>query len=417
MKVEFDVLIIGGGMVGASLACALSPLKLKTGIIERCTTDAEQQPSFDDRSIAMAYGTKKIFRAIGIWDNLVDVISPIRKIHISERGNFGATRLDCKQLAVDALGYVVESRDMGRVLRARLQDSKQIEVISPADVKDVIILDDHAELVIQVGEQTRILTSTLVIAADGSQSFTRGQLNIPVKTLEYGQTALISNVSMSSDHHNIAYERFTPTGPLALLPMQPADIQGKACPRCSLVWTLRDDQIDEVMALADDEFLSRLQETFGRRLGEFIHVGSRHAYPLRLIRASEHVQSRIALIGNAAHTLHPVAGQGYNLGIRDVAVLADVIASALRAGRDIGDIQVLGEYAKWRQRDHNNVITFTDSLIRIFTNPLFPVKVARGLALTALDFFPVVKNGMARRTMGLSGYLPRLARGLPVSVK
>ena len=414
MAEHYDILIVGGGMVGASLACALAPLSLKTGIVERFEARDVKQASFDDRSIALAYGSRKIFQSMGLWSALSEVVTPINKIHISDRGHFGATRLDSHSMDVDALGYVIESRDLGKVLQQQLKQQSQLDRISPAEVQSIEIVPGQANVsVIQGGEQ-RQLSATLVIAADGSDSLIRQQLDIESTLWEYGQTALIANVGTSVDHQNIAYERFTDSGPLAMLPMQAARIDGEEISRSSLVWTLRDDQVETHMNLSDEQFLKKLQQRFGHRLGEMLHAGKRQTYPLRLLKAANHVHERVALIGNAAHTLHPVAGQGFNLGIRDVAVLADVISSALDNGQDIGDIQVLNQYVQWRQRDHKRVIAFTDSMVRIFSNPLWPVQKVRGLALTLLDVVPPLKKQLARQTMGLAGRLPRLARGLGI---
>jgi 2-octaprenyl-6-methoxyphenol hydroxylase len=413
-KTDYDILIIGGGMVGASLACALAPLALKVGIVERYPFKSSSQSSFDDRSIALAYGTRKIFQTMGLWDTLANTVMPIRKIHISDRGHFGATRLDSEQVGVDALGYVVAARDLGKVLQASLEKHQHVELISPAEVEQVNIGEERAEIQIREGQQSRCLTASLVVAADGSQSVIREQLKLQVKAWDYGQTAVISNVSTSRPHQQVAYERFTDSGPLALLPMRSLNEQGHDIQRCSLVWTVRDEQVDEHLDLSDQAFLDRLQQRFGHRLGKFVRIGERHAYPLRLLRVPEQVQSRVALIGNAAHTLHPVAGQGYNLGIRDVAALTQVLARAVQDHSDIGDLQVLKQYAEWRQRDHNSAIAFTDGLVRIFSNPLFPVQVARDMALTALDFLPPLKKMLARQTMGLGGRVSDLARGIPI---
>jgi len=401
-------------MVGMSLACALSPLSLRVGIIERYPLRSQQQPSFDDRSIALAYGTRKIFQTMGLWQALNPVVMPINKIHISERGRFGATRLDRHEQGVEALGYVVESRELGQVLKNRLETETDVSLVCPAEVLQVDVDQDIASVTIHQQGESRTLTTALVVAADGSQSAIRHQLAIPAHTWEYGQTALISNVGIRSDHDNIAYERFTDTGPLALLPMRGIQEQGEWRHRCSLVWTLRHDQVEEYMQMADEEFLACLQQRFGRRLGEFTQVGKRSSYPLSLVRVPENVQSRIALIGNAAHTLHPVAGQGYNLGIRDVAVLAEVLAAAVKAGSDIGDMNVLQRYVDWRQRDHQSVIAFTDGLVRVFSNPLFPVRMLRNVALTLLDLAPGLKKNLAKRTMGLAGRVPGMARGIPI---
>jgi 2-octaprenyl-6-methoxyphenol hydroxylase len=408
MNNDYDIVIVGGGMVGASLACALAPLSLKIGIIEQFPFRSESQPSFDDRSTALAYGSRLIFEAMGLWGLISEYVTPISKIHISDRGHFGATRLDSRQLGVEALGYVIENRVLGDGLQALLSSMPNVDSICPAEVTQIDIREDAADVQILANNQARTLTASLVVAADGSQSVIRQQLGLPVKSWDYGQTALISNVGISQPHQQVAYERFTDTGPLALLPLQDSMDQGQAMARCSLVWTLRNDQVDEYLAMSDTDFLGKLQQRFGRRLGDFLRVGSRQSYPLRLIRVPEQVQARVALIGNAAHTLHPVAGQGFNLGVRDVAVLSEVLAEAVQNVTDLGDLSLLSEYAQWRRRDHRRVMAFTDGLVRIFSNPLFPVKMARGLALTALDFIPPLKKALGRHTMGLSGRVPHL---------
>lgn len=408
MKFEYDIVIVGGGMVGASLACSLAPLTLNIAIIEQYPFNAETQPSFDDRSTALAYGTRRIFEKIGLWPLIADKVSPIHNIHISDRGHFGATRLDSRESGVDALGYVIENHVLGNGLQTLLNKMPNVDIICPAQVMQIDVKDDVAEIEIRQGEQVHQLKALLVVAADGSQSVIRQQLAVPVKTWDYGQTALISNVGISQPHRQIAYERFTDTGPLALLPMQDTLEQDQIQARCSLVWTLRNDQVEHYLQMGDAEFLAQLQQRFGRRLGEFVRVGKRQSYPLRMIRVPEQVQARVALIGNAAHTLHPVAGQGYNLGIRDVAVLSAVLADALKRDIDIGDISLLRDYAQWRKQDHRRVMAFTDGLVRIFSNPLFPVKWFRSAALTALDCLPSLKKMLGRQSMGLAGKMPRL---------
>ena len=215
---------------------------------------------------------------------------------------------------------------------------------------------------------------------------------------------MITNITPQRSHNNCAYERFTDSGPLALLPMSEN--------RCSVVWTVRSAYAEQVMAMDDTIFLQALQDRFGGRLGMFLRVGVRRTYPLQLVRAHEHVRPRLALIGNAAHTLHPVAGQGFNLGLRDVAVLAEVLSDAAVAGKDIGSLEVLQDYAKWRRRDHIKMIAFTDGLARIFSNPLAPVRAVRNVGMLAMDMIPPLKHVLTRHTMGLAGRLPRLARGL-----
>jgi 2-octaprenyl-6-methoxyphenol hydroxylase len=403
---RYDLVIVGGGMVGASLAVALGGGPLRIAVLEAVPFRAAAQPSYDDRAIALAYGTHRIFAAMGLWESLRGAATPIHSIHISDRGHFGFTRLDCRDEGVEALGYVALSRTMGAVLTERLEQLPHVDVLCPATVSNVVIGSDHAEVVIDGGDAPRRLTAKLVVAADGASSQVRDWLGIATKRWEYHQTAVITNITPQRPHHNRAYERFTDSGPLALLPMDEN--------RCSVVWTVRSDHVDKVMALDDAAFLAALRQRFGGRLGDFLRVGARRAYPLMLVRAAEHVRSRLALIGNAAHTLHPVAGQGFNLGLRDVAVLAEVVSDAAAAGRDIGDSEVLQTYARWRRRDHQKMIAFTDGLARVFANPLAPLRALRNAGLLTVDVVPPLKHMLTRHTMGLAGRLPRLARGLPL---
>jgi 2-octaprenyl-6-methoxyphenol hydroxylase len=355
--------------------------------------------------VALAYGSRRIFDAMGVWDAIAGLgATPIRRIHVSDRGHFGFTRLDADKVGVEALGYVVETRVLGAALLESMARLPAVDLICPAKMERIDVGADAAAVVVKENDRERALTARLVVVADGGRSGAREKLGIEAKTVRYQQTAVVSNVTPEQPHGNVAYERFTPTGPVALLPMTDN--------RCSLVWSVRPEEADGVLAYSDAEFLERLHERFGDRLGRFVRVGRRHAYPLSLVRVAEHVRPRIALIGNAAHTLHPVAGQGFNLGLRDVAALAQVVVDAMREGKDIGDLAVLETYAKWRRRDNVAMTTFTDGLVRTFSNTFGPLAFARNLGLVAVDLVPPLKNVLVQRTMGLAGKLPRLARGL-----
>ena len=364
--------------------------------------------SYDDRSIALAYGTRRIFEGMGLWPLLADATSPIKKIHVSDRGHFGVTRLDCADEGVDAMGYVVASRVLGQTLARALANVPNVEQICPALMTDIAINTSGAHVTIdQAGahiKSRRTLTAQLVVAADGGKSAVRERLNIASTTWDYHQTAIVTNITPQHNHQQTAYERFTHTGPIAMLPMSDN--------RCAVVWTVASDQAAAVMRMDDDAFRHGLQAAFGYRLGKLQKVGTRHAYPLALTTVREHVRPRLAIIGNAAHTLHPIAGQGFNLGLRDVAALAQIVVDAHRAHRDIGSMDVLADYAHWRRHDQRRAIAFTDSLIRIFTNPLMPFELGRNIGLVAVDLLPPLKHLLARQTMGLVGKLPRLARGL-----
>ena len=401
---ETELLIIGGGLVGASLAVALGQAGLDVTVVDACPLSVDQQPNYDERSIALAQGSQCILSALGLWQSLQDEVCPIHTIHVSDRGHFGFTRLHREQQGVPALGYVATARLLGKTLLDQLDRLPNVQTLAPAQLIDFQVLADGVSTRLMLEQQILECKARLLVAADGAQSSVRDQLGIHSKRRDYGQTAVIANVSSERDHGNVAYERFTDTGPMALLPMSRQ--------RCALVWTVRSDQSDDIMGLDDAQFLSRLQERFGYRLGRFVKVGQRHAYPLQLLQARESIRPRMALIGNAVHTLHPVAGQGFNLGLRDVAALAEVVTDARRKGQDIGDNSVLARYADWRQTDQRRAVAFTDSMVRLFGQSLPPVAWLRDAGMLALDICPPAKRWFGRLTMGRAGRLPRLARGL-----
>ncbi len=427
-------------MVGASLACALGGCSLRrstsalqgrsnaargqepgaasipgvvvgTGlrvaVVEAVPLTASAQPSYDERTIALAFGSRRIFEGIGVWAEVARLgATPIEKIHISDRGRFGFTHLSRAELGQEALGYVVEARVLGLALLAKLQSLPNVAWLCPATLENVDFQPESAIARIRHDGKVHALNARLVVAADGADSAVRAAAGIDFERTQYGQSAVVTTVTISQPHNNIAYERFTETGPLALLPMSEN--------RMAVVWSTQTDNVDTLLGLSDEEYLARLQERFGDRLGALSRLGKRRAYPLMLTRVKEHVRPRLALIGNAAHTVHPVAGQGFNLGLRDVATLAEVLVAAKQEGRDLGDLDVLKRYADWRVRDNKVVSTFTNSLIRTFSNDFPPLAVARNLGLIAVDLLPPLKRRLLRITSGLSGKLPRLARGLPL---
>ncbi len=404
---RFDLVVVGGGLVGASLVCALAGQGLRMALVEAQPLKVADLPGYDDRGIALAAGSQRIFAGMGLWPALAGAATPIRRIHVSDRGRFGFVRLDAADEGVPALGYVALARELGAALLGRLGGLAEVTLFSPARVADFAADGAGARLTLATeGGARQTLEARLVVAADGTRSALRDRLGIATTERDYGQSAVIANVSPQLAHEGVAYERFTDTGPLALLPMSEG--------RCALVWTVPADRVEAVMALDDAGFLAGLQARFGQRLGRLERVGRRSAYPLRLVRAKDALGPRLALIGNAAHTLHPIAGQGFNLGLRDVAALAEVLVEARRAGEDPGAPEVLARYARWRRADQRRVVAFTDGLNRLFASPLPPLACARDLGMLALDLLPPAKRGFGRLAMGRAGRLPRLARGLPL---
>ncbi|HEB86531.1 MAG TPA: 2-octaprenyl-6-methoxyphenyl hydroxylase [Gammaproteobacteria bacterium] len=417
VPVNYDVLIVGGGMVGASLACALSQAggaNLHIAVVEGTPFDCEQQPSFDARSVALSDSSRIIFQTLGLWTEIeARGVMPIERIHISDRGHIGSTHMDCREQGVAAWGYVVETRVLGEVLTAGMNHSDNIDLICPARVEAAESGrgPDWATVKISRHGEVESLVAKLVVAADGAESRLRELAGIKTFSMNYGQTALIANLVCDRPHQHIAYERFTDSGPMALLPVCDP---GGGEHAYALVWTLRPHQADAMASLDELAFLEHLQGHFGRRAGGFVKVGARHVYPLKFLLARELVRPRLAIIGNAAHSLHPVSGQGFNLGLRDVAVLAQIIVDAQRKGRDIGKLDILEDYAHWRRRDQWQTAGSTDALVRVFSNAFPPLALARNLGLLALDTLPPLKKRLARYAMGYIGKQPRLSRGLPL---
>jgi 2-octaprenyl-6-methoxyphenol hydroxylase len=406
MPTDCDVLIIGGGLAGTSLGCALARSRLRCMLVEAAPFKTGGQPSYDDRAIALAYGSRRIFEGMGLWEELQTQVTPIRSIHVSDRGHFGVTRLDCRDEGLDALGYIIPARELGLALTRASTATPGLEIISPARLASLEFSADGARAGITVDGATREIRARLVVAADGGQSTVRELVGIRHSQRDYEQTAVFANVTPELPHDNIAHERFSATGPLALLPMAEG--------RCGLVWTQCKEQVEAVMALNDTEFLAQLGEAFGYRLGRFVKVGKRHAYPLELGWTREAVRERLVLIGNAAHTLHPIAGQGFNLGLRDVAALAQTLADAHNARQDIGALALLRDYQRWRRFDQGGALVFTHGLARVFSTAWPPLAGARNAGMIVTDLLPPLKHVLIRNAMGLAGRLPRLARGLPL---
>jgi 2-octaprenyl-6-methoxyphenol hydroxylase len=392
-------------MVGATLAVALAPLKLKVALIEAIPHNAASQPSFDERTTALSNGSRKILETIGVWPALSALATPIRKIHVSDQGRFGFARIDAAEQGLAAMGYVVPNRALGSALWARLEERAGLRLFCPAQVSKVTVDDRAATLEIVEGEAGARIDARLLVAADGVQSVVRSALGVDAQVRDYEQTAVITTVLPQRFHDNVAYERFTPSGPLALLPLDGG--------RCTLVMTLAKDAARAALAWSDEEFLAELQRRFGFRLGRFLKVGRRVPYPLSLSQSVHTSAQRCVIIGNAAQGLHPVAGMGFNLGLRDVASLAELIAE--HPGSDPGTGGLLAEYDAWRAADRGGVIAFTDGLVRLFSNPLSSVRRLRNLGLLAFDLLPPAKSALSRLSTGGGGRIPKLARGVALT--
>lgn len=406
----YDIVVAGGGMVGASLALAIAPLGLRVAVVEPVARDADAQPSFDDRTTALSRSSQRMFEAMGLWDDIAAAATPIARIHVSDQGRFGLSHIDAEEQRVEALGYVVINRVLGSVIQSALTAAGGLEMLCPARIKAAETGPDCVRVTVEADATTRQLSCRLLVAADGANSSVREMVGITAEQLAYGQRAVIGNLVTEKPLENCAYERFTENGPLAMLPMTEG--------RVGFVWTVSEQDAERVLGLDDAAFLEELQRQFGNRLGTLSRVGERAAYPLMLSKALRLTAQRAVLVGNAAHGLHPVAAQGFNLGLRDVAALCDCIADAIAAGGgevDVGDGQLLRRYAEWRRSDQKKLVGFTDGLVRLFGASAPPLRVLRSLGMLGFDLVPGVRSLFAKHTMGLAGRLPRLSRGVPLT--
>ena len=405
-KASYDIVIVGGGMVGTSLALALAPLGLRVAVVEAVARKETQQPSFDERSTALSRSTQRMLEAMGLWDAVVAASTPISNIHVSDKGRFGFSHIDAAEQGVEALGYVVINRVLGDVLQSNLDAAQNVDVLCPARIESIALGPDQAVATLRSDDSEETLTCRLLVAADGANSAVRDMMGISVQKREYGQRAVVGNLLPEKPIDNRAFERFTAQGPLAILPI--------ADDRAGFVWTIDENDAERVMALSDNEFLAEMQEEFGYRLGEFSRVGKRACYPLVLSKAVRLTATRSVLIGNSAHGLHPVSAQGFNLGMRDVAALCDCIADAMSKKTDLGNTALLDRYAAWRRSDQKKLVHFTDNLVRLFGSSRPGLRTLRNIGMIGFDLVPGVRPLFAKHTMGLAGELPRLSRGVPL---
>jgi 2-octaprenyl-6-methoxyphenol hydroxylase len=430
MKV--DVAIVGGGMVGASLALALRGLAgISVLLIEGVAPASSAQPSFDDRTTALGNASRRIFESLGVWGDIAPQAAGIRTIHVSDAGRFGFARLRAEEQGIDSFGYVAANRVIGTALWKNLSAlSGGVVLRVPARAEGIEVTEEGTAFTLVGGavgdaasgakgvdrgssgggagsggaEVRERVEARLLVAADGAHSGVRTAAAIEADVEDYDQIAIVANVGADHPHDGTAYERFTPSGPIAVLPLYDGSY--------GVIWSCRPEDAAGVLSLDDDSYLRELQARFGWRAGRFVRAGRRASYPLKLTRAAATTATRTVLIGNAAQALHPVAGQGFNLGLRDAAMLAEVIANA--DGGDVGAPELLHRFAEWRAADRGGVVRFTDGLVKLFGSSRPGVGILRNLGLLMFDLAPPAKSALARVSAGFGGPTPRLARGLPV---
>ncbi len=409
---RFDVMIIGGGLVGASLATALKSSGKRMLLVEPAPPDCHDQPDFDRRAIALTWSSKLVFDAIGVWRDIASrKAEPIKDIHVSDRGHPGQTRLSHRHAGTEALGYVVPAGVLGQALWRQLRSIPGLTLCCPGSVSAINPGPDWCTVTLALPETTRQVAARLVVLADGGQSGIANQLNCKPRIREYPQSAILSIVNTDRPHHGRAYERFTNEGPLALLPHSTLGVHGSDQHRYAVVWTTRKENVSDRLGLGDAGFTDQLQKTFGDRAGRFSSPCQRNVYPLKRLRLRQPSGRRSVIIGNAAHTVHPVAGQGFNLGLRDAAILAEAIHSCPLD--ELGSPGMLQEYVTSRTRDTRMVDCFTHGLITLFTHRSTAACLARNLGLAVIGNLPPAKRFLLKRSMGMAGKQNRLTLGLP----
>ena len=427
---HFDVIISGGGLSGSLMALSLSKLTkadgslLSIAIIEALpfnqTSPTDENTLFDARVLALSHGSAQYLAELGIWQYIKDDACAITNIDISDRGHFAKTRLTANAYNVNALGYVVDMAVIGKAQLKALSHhankvNNNVQWFSPDSIRSIDWqVDNEIHLQSQSQSQShvnitlssnKVLSANLLLGCDGGQSPVRKLAKIDVTASDYQQVALIANVSTSKAHNNKAFERFTAFGPIAMLPLKPLTSSSLSnashgLSRSSLVWTMTPEQGAEINKLDDDAFNVALERAFGSYLGAITQVGKRDIYPLTLLQAQQQTYHRMALVGNASHTIHPIAGQGFNLGLRDVKVMADLVSNALAKGTDIGNFGLLNAYQMNRAKDQQQIIQLTDSLVTLFANDLPPLVVGRNIGLQALNIISPLKNVLVKKTMG-----------------
>jgi len=393
-----DITILGAGMAGASLLHLLEPARkagLTIALIDRQplnwdSTEDDRPPSFDGRATALSWGTRQILEALNLWEGIDSHACAIEHIQVSDEGRFGQTQLHATEQNAEALGYIIENHRLGQGLLKGLEQADGLNLIAPAEVSSVRMTGEGAQLLLEDG---RTLDTRLLIMADGGRSSLPASLGIHHQRKDYGTKALVTQIRCDQPHGHWAYERFSSDGPIALLPLNKYDF--------AVVWTLSEDVVESTLALSDNSIIAALQQRVGHRTGNITAIGERLTYPLALVKASEQVRRSLVLLGNAAHSLHPVAGQGFNLTLRDAAVLAEHINNAAMRGENPGDLKVLQAYQAQQAADQRNTIGASDLLPRLFGTRQPALAFLRDAGLLTMSASPVARRLFARHAMGL----------------
>lgn len=401
---DVDILIVGQGMAGATLSLALAGSDYKIATIEAFPVNSKKQPSFDERSVALSYGSRLLLEELGVWQQLSAHISPIKEIRVSQYKHWGITRILAREEGLSALGYVVENRDYGRVIHNCLEHAlglkqqqfkQNFTFFAPAKINSIQQKPQHLEVHFTHEDKPRQLRCKLIVGADGIHSPTRQLLGVEHSLTDYGLSCVICNVETQLEHNNCAFERFMPHGPLAFLPL----LNYGSKSRSSVVITLKHHAVNDWLNASDGEFLSQLQQLFGYRLGKLLSVGKRASYPVPLLRAQQFVAKRAAIVGNAAQSINPVAGQGFNLALRDVVALAELLKAS---DEDVGSFELLQQYTQQRQGDKNQTVRFTDTLVKLFANNIAPLAQARSVGLLFADVVAPVRQQVVTEGLGLN---------------
>jgi 2-octaprenyl-6-methoxyphenol hydroxylase len=401
---DVELLIAGGGLTGLLLAVACAGAGLTVAVVDRQDPATSLGESFDGRTSAIAYGSHQVLDGIGLWPGVAADAEPILEIRIADDQSPLFLHYDHRELGTGTpLGYIVENRVLRRALIERVRSIPNLVFLAPLSVLSVSGSPLAATALLSDGREIR---ARLVAAADGQQSPLRRAAGIRTLEQRYGQTGIVTTVRHQHPHRGVAVEHFLPAGPFAILPMTDN--------RSSIVWTERAELAPRLINLSDVAFADELAARFGDFLGTIEPIGPRWAYPLAVLLAEKYVAPRLALVGESAHMIHPIAGQGLNLGVRDVAVLAELVIDARRLGLDIGDEALLVQYQRWRRFDCLAMAAVTDGLNRLFSNALQPLQLARDIGLAAVHRLPPLKRLLMRDAMGLVGDLPRLVRGDPL---